>query len=287
MSNRLEKVITYLDIFNGDGIQKSIEYFKIYDNKISIIEDSQICRPFMQIQSITLERDYPHLTPESLLFGKIGYSIRRKCFYYILNRDIIRFPLTLESQDQIVFKYIAINDGIGIEKFINFLKENNIPLIEKYAFYLLGTLKYLDLNEINDWKISKYGSYSFGEAYYWKEYLLDEECYKTRITNTLKFGESSRPSHLQNDLDTFNVDIYSPIETDIIHFMYIKWGWAEVQRHTKNDQNKEPSPYSSFYDFDPDEHDKYGYGIISYIDPLDALRCKDCGQFACECSDKK
>ena len=278
-----EKVFkSFPGITNEMGDDIIYEFTKIYDKKIYIIRGETICRPYMLIRDNLLNQEDPPLTSEILLTGRINFSPRRKVFYYILNKEFIRYPLLLETQDQIVFKYLYENKDLNYKKFIYFLRESNFPLLEKYAYYLFGRLNQFDLETINEMKTHLefifYGSYYYGEVYHWQQYLEAEARHKNLIQSVLEDSPSERSNYSQHLYDIFAIDIFAPSEFDRLHLMFIKYGWDYAKENTQNDEEN----YSSYQNNQAYESMKRDLED-SYIER--DTSCPYCQEDPCMCSD--
>ena len=137
--------------------------------------------------------------------------------------------------------------------------KNNLPLLERWAFYLMGRLNTIDANTIENIYLNKgnsYGGLIKGEVYYWKDYLENP-------SDDLFFSFNPR-WRLENE--------GKEITVESLAIKFIEIGWEHVLNRVKNadycesersidetmmsrfDQNPIPEPWEDYSDdFDPFE----------------------------------
>lgn len=80
------------------------------------------------------------------------------------------------KDDQRVFTFINSDRCKTLGCLYDFLKENKLPVRERWVFYLLGKFDYLDEESIFSMSDKElFGGYYSGEVFYWSIYLKKEE----------------------------------------------------------------------------------------------------------------
>lgn len=82
------------------------------------------------------------------------------------------------NDDQKVFTFLLNCDSLTYNDFETFLCNNNLPLLERWAFYFFGRKSWIGQDEINHMQKTnspQYGPYINGKVYYWKEYLENKK----------------------------------------------------------------------------------------------------------------
>jgi len=80
----------------------------------------------------------------------------------------------LFKNDILVFSFINSEDCQTFDDLIKFLKENNLPVLERWGFYLIGKLNLINekaITDININEIDTYGGLINVNIYHWKYYL--------------------------------------------------------------------------------------------------------------------
>ncbi len=115
------------------------------------------------------------------------------------------------KDDQKVFRFINSNECLTLGCLFSFLKDNFLPVRERWVFYLLG--KFNDINEsvislMEDREL--FGGYFCGETYFWSIYLENERDKKEEISNEISIRNKEiriRLKEIEEDINNLEHNI--------------------------------------------------------------------------------
>jgi len=167
------------------------------------------------------------------------------------------------NDDLKVFSFIIGESCTNYFSFINFLKENNLPVRARWIYYFFGKNNWLsksNIKEIASREYNSYGGYLDGLAYYWGRYL--ENSYEDM---------KSIEKELQDKGEQF--------EKNIIYKIYYERGWEYAVDCVDYDENR-------ILEAMADEHMaemNYRY----YGQDNGSSYCEACQNSPCICSDRE
>lgn len=158
--------------------------------------------------------------------------------------------------DQEIFRFINSEYCSSYNVLLNYVRKRNLPLNERWVFYLLGKLNYINDQVIEGMSVKSYRTYGgvlFPEVKHWRRYLEGEFEERKRIQEGLNAG--------------------TPYD-ESVSYQYYAEGWEFVRDEMEYDVDRDTDEWI--------ERDEYGLDLNE-----DDEYCDACQNSPCMCSDQE